>query len=395
MMKTPPGHLLVVDDDRMARLLLARSLTQAGHTVETAESGREALELLRGGSFDAALLDLLMPEMDGYQVLEQIVADDTLRRIPVIMVSGVGEMAGVVTCIELGADDFIHKPFDAALVRARIDNSLLKKRLLEREVSLRQQLEERYAQLVESERMRESLTHLIVHDLRTPLTSVVTSLYTLADSEIDFGADREWLDGALSGGETLAGMINDLLDISKMEAGEMKLECADFPPAALLERVVCQLRPLARENELELVVEAEPDLPLLRADPEKVRRVMVNLVGNALKFTPREGSVTVRARPRDVDGAPGVLFSVTDTGEGIPKEAFGRIFEKFGQVETRKAGRKASTGLGLTFCKMAVEAHRGRIWVESDLGRGSTFFVAVPLCPADLPAMATCAPSAN
>ena len=133
---------------------------------------------------------------------------------------------------------------------------------------------------------------------------------------------------------------------------------------------------LARDKEVRLEWDAPDGLPALRGDSEKLRRTFVNLIGNAIKFTPRRGTirVTIAHRPADRE----FVFAVQDTGEGIPKEAFGKIFQKFGQVEDRKSGRRNSTGLGLTFCKMVAEAHGGRIWVESELGKGSTFSFTIP-----------------
>jgi signal transduction histidine kinase len=166
-----------------------------------------------------------------------------------------------------------------------------------------------------------------------------------------------------------------------------------------VERAVAQVAALDMGSRAPVVREFAPDLPLVKADQELLTRVVINLVGNALKFTPRDGQVTVGAKvitplregPRDAllltqqhplgDPDPVMLFSVSDTGEGIPQADLGRVFDKFGQVESRKAGRKMSTGLGLTFCKLAVEAHGGRIWVESELGKGSTFYFTVPLRP--------------
>ena len=165
-------------------------------------------------------------------------------------------------------------------------------------------------------------------------------------------------------------------DISKLEDGSLKLEYGPIEPRALAERAASQVALLTREKELTLAVEVSPDVPTFSGDEDKLRRTLVNLLGNAIKFTPTGGAVTIVARK--ADGADHIFFSVQDTGEGIPKEAFGRIFEKFGQVESRKAGRKMSTGLGLTFCKMAVEAHGGQIWVESELGNGSQFNFTVP-----------------
>jgi len=374
---TAPGHLLVVDDDRMIRMMLSRSLIQAGHTVEAVEGGREALELLRAKPYDAVLLDLQMPEMDGFQVLEQIMSDSVLRHTPVVVVSGFDDMAGVVRCIAMGAADYLHKPFDPELLRARIDNSLEKKRLLEEEVSLRQQLEANYRQLQELERMRDSLTYMVVHDLRQPLQALIGGLRTLETLGELSELHNEFLQMSIEGGEMLLAMINDLLDINKMEEGSLQLERSSVEVGPLVETAIRQVAQLAQEKKLTVAAEIPPGLPSFSGDEQKLRRTLVNLLGNAIKFTPEGGSVTVRVL-QEPDGA-GVLFRVIDTGEGIPREAFGRIFEKFGQVELRRAGRRMSTGLGLTFCKLVAEAHGGRIWVQSELGRGSAFSFSIPI----------------
>jgi PAS domain S-box-containing protein len=223
--------------------------------------------------------------------------------------------------------------------------------------------------------MRDDLTHLIVHDLRTPLTSVLSGIKTLELAGELNEAQRELLTMAIQGGETLLGMINDLLDISKMEGGSLTLARVATAASDLVERAAAQVQALMAERDLRLLVDLSPELPLVDVDQDLMVRTLVNLVGNACKYTPGGGSITVRA---SLDGPRTVLFEVSDTGVGIPEEAQGRIFEKFGQVEDRKAGQRASTGLGLTLCKLAVEAHGGRIWVRSAPGEGSTFSFTVP-----------------
>ncbi len=378
-MKTQPGRILIVDDDRMQRMLLTRTLDQQGHSVEAVESGPRALELLKAGPFDVVLCDITMPDMDGFQVLERIMGDPQLCDIPVIMVSGFGEMTGIVACIEMGAADYLHKPADPALLRARVESCLAKKRWQEQELALRLELEQRYAQLQELEKLRDSLTSMIVHDLRTPLTSFLSGLQSIEYLGDLNDSQKECLELSSNGGETLLGMINDLLDISKMESGGLTLERQAIEPPELAAKSMLQVAALAQNKDLRLTTHIAPDLPVLEGDVEKLARALVNLMGNAVKFTPAGGeiclSIAFEARPGRTDSW---VLSVSDTGEGIPPEAFERIFEKFGQVEERRGGRTMSSGLGLTFCKMVVEAHGGRIWIQSQIGQGSQFFFAIP-----------------
>jgi signal transduction histidine kinase len=359
-------------------MLLTRTLVQQGHTVEAVTSGHEAMEKLMEQPFDAVLCDITMPGMDGFEVLERIMSDDALKQIPVIMVSGFGEMAGVVTCIEMGAADYLHKPTDPSLLRARLDSCLARKRWHEAEVALRKELEDKYRLLQQLEALRDSLTHMIVHDLRTPLTSVITGLQTIECLRELSDEQKECLDMSIQGGETLLGMINDLLDISRMEAGVIHLDLAEIAAPELVERALRQVASLAQDKQLKISTEMTGSLPSLQVDGEKLLRTLVNLLGNAIKFTPQRGRITVQVAVESPPKADTLVFRIVDTGEGIPQEAFNHIFEKFGQVESRSSGIKSSTGLGLTFCKMAVEAHGGRIWVESEPGRGSVFAFAIP-----------------
>jgi len=357
--------------------VLARRLTRQGYTVSTAENGRQALEMMHESAFDLVLLDIMMPEMDGFEVLKRLKSDDRLEHIPVIMISAMSEIDSAVRCIELGAEDYLPKPFDPVLLRARTVACLERKRAHDREDRFTKELQESYRRSQELERMRDDLTNMIVHDLRTPLTSVITGLQTMeVMGELD-ETQRELLNITLVGGQTLLGMVNDLLDISKMEDGSLQIETKEIAPGDLIDTAVRQVYSLASSKNLKLVTEIAPLIPSLVADNDKLLRTLVNLLSNAIKFTPTGGKVTVAACISE-DGKS-LQFSVRDTGEGIPPDAFGRIFEKFGQVETRTAGRKHSTGLGLTFCKLVAEAHGGSIWVESKMGDGSTFTFTIPL----------------
>ena len=277
---------------------------------------------------------------------------------------------------------------NARKLRAGIDTELLvlamedvteRRRIHDLEVRYTGELQESYRRLQELEKLRDDLTNMIVHDLRTPLTSVITGMQTLeVVGELD-DDQREIAGLAIRGGETLLGMINDLLDVEKMESGSMDLDYTLLDADELVASAVSQVASLAGSENLTLVRRVAADLPPCRGDANKLRRVLVNLLGNAIKFTPAGGDVTVEAQ-RGADGQS-LVFSVRDTGEGIPVEAFERIFEKFGQVESRQGGRIMSTGLGLTFCKLTVKAHGGNIAVESVPGKGSTFSFTIPSVP--------------
>ena len=368
------GRILVVDDMPVNVRLLAGILKLAGYDVVTASSGREALDRFQVSSIDVVLLDVMMPDMDGFEVCRRI--KEEVFFLPVVMVTALRETEDRVKALEAGADDFLTKPVDEVEVVARVKSLVRVKRQ-------REELDLAYAELRRVEAMREDLTSMIVHDLRTPLTSLLTglqSLELLGELTPD-QLEMVWI--AVSGGQTLLSLINDLLDIGKMESGTVELKRQEIAPGKMIDDAAAQVFALLPNKRLTLTKEAPDTLPALSADQDKLCRTLVNLLGNAIKFTPPDGIITLTVR---YDAAQAeLIFSVSDTGEGIPKEAFERIFEKFGQVETRKAGRTMSTGLGLTFCKLAVEAHGGRIWVESEPGKGSTFSFTIPSTVSNLP----------
>ncbi|MBV9865573.1 MAG: response regulator [Abitibacteriaceae bacterium] len=384
-----PAKILVVDDEHDLELLIRQRFRRAIRDGELefsfAHNGLEALAQIESDVEIAVVLtDINMPHMDGLTFLAKM--EEMNLPTKAVVVSAYGDMDNIRTAMNRGAFDFLTKPIDFHDVEITIIktleyvNQLRESRRAEEYRIAKEAAEQNYERLRELEALRDSLTSMIVHDLRTPLTSFIGGLESMTVMG-DLNEDQsECLDIALTGGYTLLGMINDLLDISKMESGLLQLEYNEIEIMALLQRSVNQVAALASNKNLSLIVEDCPDLPQLKADQEKLERTLTNLLGNAIKFTPTGGTVTAKV---DASHEPQMLlFSVIDTGEGIPDTAFERIFDKFGQVETRQSGRKLSTGLGLTFCKMAVEAHNGRIWVESELGQGSKFSFLIPLQPA-------------
>lgn len=358
--------ILVVDDTLPNLELLSEMLKARGYRVRPVPSGDLALQAAKSNPPDLILLDVHMPEMDGYEVCEHLKADEQLQDIPVLFISGLSETTDKVRAFQVGGADYITKPFQFEEVEARVATHLELRRQ-------RRELVQSYEQLQKLEALRDDLIHMIVHDLRTPLTNILCSLELIQEVDYDRERTQEFVPVAVESGRTLVGMVDDMLDISKLEAGQMTLEITEFSVAEVIETALDSVRRLASQKGLELSTDVSPLDLRLHADEEKVRRALTNLLGNAVKFT-YEGSVRVQARGED----GGVLISVTDTGEGLPEGDRERIFDKFSQVEARSEGHTTGTGLGLTFVKLAVEAHGGKVWVESELGKGSTFHVSLP-----------------
>jgi signal transduction histidine kinase len=231
-------------------------------------------------------------------------------------------------------------------------------------------------------RQKDNLTDALVHDLRQPLTAVIGGLSSIALEPNLPTTTREMVTIAQSGAEQLLGMVNDLLDISRLEAGRPLSQPEPVAVADFVSRGVAPVAELARERGQKLSLDLPADLPQVPGDAERLRRVVTNLVGNAVKFTPEEGEIRVTAGAGE--GGTKVFVSVSDTGPGIAKEFHQIIFDRFAVLQTNSPAGRASTGLGLTFCKMVVEAHGGRISVDSEPGRGSTFTLSLPaiqVCP--------------
>ncbi len=241
---------------------------------------------------------------------------------------------------------------------------------------LAERLKKSNASLRESERLRESLTGMIVHDLRNPLTALLGGMDILRlTMGTHMNADQKsLLENARHSGQTLLDMIGELLDLSKMEAGKLILNVQPVDLTELINKNLDMVRTLSEEGKIDIHTVLFDNVKSVPCDRQLISRVVNNLLSNALKFTPPNGRISIMACLR----GNAALVSVADTGPGIALQHQQHIFEKFGQVKEPGQERRG-TGLGLTFCKMAVEAHGGKIWVESQVGEGSTFYFTLPM----------------
>lgn len=344
--------ILIVDDTPANLLLLVRMLTKRGYKPRTVLSGKLALQAARAEPPDLILLDITMPEMNGYEVCEQLKADAALKDIPVIFISALTETLDKVKAFKAGGVDYVTKPFQFEEVYARVQTHL---------------------QLSRLEKFRDDLTHMILHDLRNPLAVIFCLLAVLESKEAQTlsTSTRDIVALARLSAEELHNMISSILDVSKIGAGEMRLQREQWDLIALLRTLVAATQPLLGNRTVTL--DAPESSLTVMADSGLIRRVLQNLLSNALRYTPEGGE----ARVVVTHSTSEVSVKITDSGPGIAPEDTQRIFDKYGQVEdpTNRQG----TGLGLAFCKLAVESHGGRIGVTSELGEGSTFWLTLPL----------------
>jgi signal transduction histidine kinase len=406
------GRILVVDDNAVNRSMLAEHVTHLGHTVAAAENGRQALERLREEPFDLVLMDVLMPEVNGFEALRQMRTDERLARVPVIMVSGLDELASVVQGIEEGAEDYLSKPFDPVLLRARIGASLEKKRLRDAERRRAEQLELALKQLkaaqdrlVVQQKMASlgALTAGIAHEIRNPL-NFVTNFAQLA---VELVGE---LRGVLAGqagrlDPTAATEVEDLLghlgqNVAKIHEHGQR---ADAIVRGMLlhargqggERMQTNLNALVAEYvnlayhglrgqdaTFQVLLETDFDrtLPPVEVSPQDLARVFLNLAHNAFYAAHQKRQLAgpdftplVQVRTRNLPDT--VEMRVRDNGDGIPAELRDRIFTPF--FTTKPSG--AGTGLGLSISyDIVVQMHKGNLRVESEEGNFAEFIVTLP-----------------
>ena len=361
-----PGRVLVVDDDAGSRAMLADWLSAYGHEVITAADGPEALRIVEQAVPDVIVLDVMMPGMDGFAVCEQLKGNPRTAVAPVLLLTALHEREDRMRGMRAGANDFLMKPADLPYVLLRVRNAI-------RLRQLHAEVEQKLAQLHREQQMKEGLLHMIVHDLRTPLAGLEGFLQLLQMSAGSKLEDRQghYLKQALHASNNLSHQIDLLLDIHRMEEGKMPVQAVSHDLTAVVDRALEPLRPLFGSRRLHLELPAMP-VPAV-GDPSLLGRVVSNLVGNAIAFTePQMGEIAVRLR-RGPDAA---RVEVEDNGPGIDESKQQAIFEKFYQVGEHVRNR--SSGLGLAFCKLAMEAQRGRIGVVSQSGTGSRFWFEVP-----------------
>jgi len=375
----PCRRILVVDDNATNREMLVDFVDLLGHECRQASNGIDAMAIIEHWRPDTILLDKQMPGMDGMQVLEALSENEELRHIPVILLSGMDDLNTVTEALEAGAVDFMAKPFNPAVLRARLSSSLERKALRDRERLLLHSLEKSYRDLQASENGRQALTDMIVHDLGNPLSIIkmnaeLIAMTASAGTDIPTDALMQRIGHISAASGSMDTMIRSILDLSKMEAGLLEPATERVDVAALLTALHTRFEQMATDAQVVISLDV-PSSCLVETDPVLLERMVSNLLTNAFKYA--HGARDVLLSVTATDDAFEV--AVADNGAGIPDHLHERIFDSFYQARSRESGApRAGVGLGLAFCRMAVQVQGGSIWVENNTPQGTRFVFSLP-----------------
>ncbi|TAE60848.1 MAG: hybrid sensor histidine kinase/response regulator [Nostocales cyanobacterium] len=353
-----PAQILIIDDEPDNFDVIDALLDREGYELSYVANGEEALSLLKVFLPDVILLDVMMPQMNGIEFCQQFKSNSRWKHIPVIMVTALNSKEDLSQCIAAGADDFISKPVNGTELRSRVRSML--------------RIKQQYDSLQEALQLREDLSNMIVHDLRNPLTSIILAAEMLRIGNLSPERQHQKSHQILAAGQQLQSMIDSLLLMAKLDSGKLVLQRTNVDLSELCLSAASDFQTIISHKNLELVTELPHPGYSIKIDRHLFRRVIDNLLSNAIKFTKPNTKIVLHAEYT----TPGkAKIQVADSGPGVKEELRQVIFEKYEIGSFKKAA--SQIGLGLAFCKMTVEAHGGKINVESNQPQGAIFTVEI------------------
>ena len=376
---TDSSSLLIVDDDPAVRRLLNQQFQQ-GYRLTFAETDARALAELEQQTFDLVLIGVDAPNVNGFELLRRLRAEPTTDDLPVMLIATLEDNSRVVQGLHAGANDYLTKPLDVDVVRARIETQLALKRVAD-------ERKQTIAELRFTQEMQENFTRIVSHDLKGPLTNIRMAQFMLRDIMQENEQAQSILDNM---DVTLDGMVEMIrVFLDAMDSQQLEPVLAPQDALELVYNVIEQYRMSAERKEIELRMTDCSGVVL--ADHRLLRQVLCNLVSNAIKFSPQQTQTTLSTEQRgDV-----IRFSVADQGPGIPPDEWGQLFTMFSKLSVRPTGGESSTGLGLWIVKSLTELQGGRVGADQREGGGSIFWVELPAVSGESPARTTLSTSAK
>jgi two-component system, sensor histidine kinase and response regulator len=361
-MKLNNALVLLVDDNLNNLQLLGKVLREEGFSLNLAQDGQSALNALFMQTPDIILLDIMMPEMNGYEVCQRIKSNDKYKEIPVIFLTAKNQTEDLVKGFEAGGVDYIVKPFIREELLIRLKTHL--------------ELAASKRQILELNRTRDKLYSIIAHDIRSPLNSIVLTVEALTSGALkpstdDFKEIMDYLDKEV---RSTSNLLNNLLEWTKLQSGTLKLNPISSNIHILLEDCVDLMLPLAAKKNIKIVLNV-PDETYGLFDEVTTHTIFRNLISNATKFTSEGGIISLTLIPDDNN----LIINVKDTGVGMSKEIQEKIFEKRESYSTTGTQKERGSGLGLMVVKEFIEKNNGKIEVLSEIGKGTSFVVYLPL----------------
>lgn len=363
--------ILVVDDTEDNLDLLEFALKRKPIKMLRATSGKDCLSIAKEHNPDLILLDIQMPEMDGFETLRHLRANRSTSKIPIVFLTAQKkDAASIEAGLEMGAEGYLTKPIDTEelLVRAK---TLIRLKRAEAEL----------------EQTKADFTAMLVHDLRSPITGIKSVIdYLVADGKSSGmrAEHMELLESSHESALRMLELINDLLDLSKYDAGNMSLDKEQIPVMRIIEQTLKPMELQFKQKNITINVDQSQGIKDAWIDEGKAGQVLMNLLSNAYKFTPSGGSISIKVEPYKaspdsmIETGEFVRVSVSDSGVGIPQAELHLLFDRYRQLSSAKKTKQKGTGLGLAICKLIIEAHGGQITASSEQGKGTTFSITLP-----------------